>query len=172
MKSTRPYRLAIFLVAAFLVSSLAFAQADKDTQAARDTTQKLFTVFKNKDWHTLFDIIQLSPTLSKSMTDRDAFATAFDKGLKEGDPNNEFDKLVGTMDNVSIGAAIIEDKNAYVSTTCTVKVEGQSVRFVGIAKLVKVAGAWRWDLSFTDDADKASETRFTQLLGEPSKEEN
>ena len=160
-------RVALILLVAIFMSALAFAQSDdKDVDAARAATQKLFSVFKARDWHALFDLIQFAPKLQQQMNDRNQFAKAFEEGLS-GD--SDFSKIIDSMDNVAVGAALIEGKFAYVGTTCTVKVDDQQVRFVGLAKLVKVDTAWRWDLTFTEDPAKASETRFEQLLGEPEK---
>ena len=78
------------------------------------------------------------------------------------------------MDNrseITVGTAIIENDSAYVATSCTISVETQKIRFIGIAKLIKKSGAWKWDLTFSDNAEKATELRFTQIIGDPVKSE-
>ena len=155
------------VLSAFALCAVAPAQAT-DADAARDQTLKLFQIFKDRDWKTLFDVIQMSPVVAKTLTNRDEFAASFDKGLKDGDPDNAFSKLVDTMSDVKVGTAVIEGNVAYVATSCKVKIDDSTVQFLGVAKLVKTGDTWKWDLSFTDQPDKATEQRFTELFGVPS----
>jgi len=153
----------------FAFAQSAFAQ-DEDAQAkaARDQAQKLYQTFKNKDWKGLYDLIQLSPSVAKQLNGRDAFAKDFETGLKQGDPTDNLGKVVDNMSDIRTGAAIVEGKYAYVSCTSVVVIEGTKMRFLGMVKLIKVGDSWRWDLSFTDDPEKASAQRFSEMLGLPA----
>src|SRR5436305_1685876 len=128
MKSLRRSSLWLIVIATFALSALASAQADtKDADAARAQALNIFTLFKARDWKGLYDVIQLSPEVAKTIPSRDDFAVGFAKGLKDSDPNDDFSKLVDTMDDVIAGTAIIENGNAYVATSCTVTVDSAKV---------------------------------------------
>jgi len=144
------------------------AQQEKDEEAARSQVTALFKIFKSRDWKGLYAISEFSPAVKKVMTDPDAFAVQFNKGLTENDPNNAFGKLFDGMTDIVAGQAIVEGNVAFVSTSCKVTIEGKALTFVGLARLLKVDSAWKWDLAFTDDTEKTTEVRLAQLLGKPN----
>ncbi len=157
------------LLLVLLLTCFAWAPAqDKDGDAARAQVTALFKVFKSRDWKGLFAITEFSPAVKKVTTDPDAFAAEVAKSIKESDPGDAFGKIFDGISDIIAGQAIIEGNMAYVATSCRAKVEDQTVTFVGLAKLIKVGDAWKWDLAFSDDTDKATELRVTQLIGKPA----
>jgi hypothetical protein len=152
-----------------VLSCFAWAPAqDKNEDAARSQVAALFKIFKDRDWKGLFAIAEFSPAVKKVTTDPVAFADEVAKSISQNDPTDAFGKLFNNMTDIVEGQAIIEGNYAYVSTTCKAKIDGQIATFVGLAKMVKVGDVWKWDLSFTDDTEKATELRVTQLLGRPN----
>lgn len=168
MKSIRRSIFFLVILTALSLSALAPAQST-DADAAKAQALNLFKIYRARDWKGLYDNVAFSPAVTKTLSNRDDFASAFDKGLKAGDPNNDFGKLMDNMSDISVGFAVIEGDKAYVATSCTISVDAQKVKFLGIAKLIKVGDAWKWDLTFTDDSEKATELRFTQIIGDPAK---
>ncbi len=152
------------------MSAMAPAQATStgtDYDAAKKQVLELLKVLKTQDWKRLYDITEFSPQVAKSVVDRDTFAKGFASGVTKDGKDDTFAKVMASLSEQSAGLVIIEGRSAYVSTTCKIDVSGQNVVLVGIAKLIKVGDAWKWDLTFTDDAEKATSTRTTELLGQP-----
>ncbi len=153
-----------------LMTSQALGQGTSEGpeyDSAKKQVIELFRVFKTQDWKRLYDISMFSPAVSKTIKDRETFAVDFAKGVTNGGKDDTFTKVMSTLSETSVGLVIIEGKSAYVSTSCKIAVSGQKVPLVGIAKLIKVGETWKWDLSFTDDAEKAASTRTTEFLGQP-----
>lgn len=157
----------LVLVAVLSCSAWAPAQ-DKEEDAARSQVAALFKIIKARDWKGLFAIAEFSPKVKAAMTDPVSFADEVTKSIAQNDPTDEFGKLFNNLSDIIEGQAIVDGKSAYVSTTCKAKIDGQTATFVGLAKMIKVGDAWKWDLSFTDDTEKATELRVTQLLGRPN----
>jgi hypothetical protein len=158
-------RLPHLLLFAAAVAMAAPAHADGDTDAVKSQVLRLYKDFKGRDWKDIYDVIGLAKGVS--MGTREQFAADFDQGIKQGDPGDMFSKLIDGMADVQIGAVMIEGEYAYVPTYCSVTIDGSKARLMGIAKMRKVDGTWRWDLTFTDDTEKAAAARTQQLFGEP-----
>ena len=169
MKHLQRISLAIAILALLAVSALAPAQ-DEDRDAAKSQALKLYNVFKTRDWKTLYDLIAFSPKIAPTVGDQDKFVADFQKGLSEKGGDEALDKLMGNISNIRTGSPILEGDKAYVPTTSVLQIEGQKMRFLGAIKLVKVSSVWKWDLSFSDDLEKATSQRFLELLGAPEKE--
>jgi hypothetical protein len=169
MNSIRRSLLCVFVIGCLGLAALSPGQSTADADAARAQALNLFKIYRSHDWKGLYDVTAFSPAVSKTLTNRDEFATGFEKGLTQGDPNNDFGKLMDGLQEISAGCVIIENDSAYVATSCIVTVDTQKVKFLGIAKLIKSGGEWKWDLTFSDDTEKATEKRFTEILGDPAK---
>ena len=160
----------IFLGLVLFLTTSAFGQGTSEGPAydsAKKQVLELFRVFKAQDWKRLYDISMFSPAVSKTIKDRETFAADFAKGVTNNGKDDSFAKVMSSLSETSAGLVIIEGKSAYVSTSCKIDVNGQKVPLVGIAKLIKVGETWKWDLSFTDDAEKATSVRTTEFLGQP-----
>lgn len=171
MKLGRQFFLGLCLAALMMVSAVASAQATgtgPDYDAAKRRVIELLKVLKTQDWKRLYDISEFSPKVAKGIVDRDTFANGFASGVTKDGKDDTFAKVMASLSEQNVGIVIIEGKSAYVSTTCKIAVGEQKVTLVGIAKLIKVGDAWKWDLTFTDDAEKATSTRTTELLGQPA----
>ena len=170
MNSIRRSLLCVFVLGCLGLAALSPGQtANADADAARAQVLNLFKIYRAHDWKSLYDVTAFSPAVSKTLSNRDEFASGFEKGLTENDPKNEFGQLMDGLEDISAGCVIFENNSAYVATSCTVTVDTQKVKFLGIAKLIKSAGDWKWDLTFSDDIEKATEKRFTEILGDPAK---
>jgi hypothetical protein len=167
MKHFQRLPLALAIFALMAVSALAPGQ-DEEKVAAKDQALKLYNVFKSRDWKSLYDLIAFSPKVAPTVGDRDKFVEDFRKGL--GDNNDAVQELMGNMSDVRTGAALVEGNHAYVPASSVVDFKGTKVRFLGLIKLVKVDSVWKWDLAFSDDVEKATAQRFTELLGAPEKD--
>ncbi len=168
MNLIKPFVRTALLALLVAVSGLAIAQ-NKETEAVQTRVQQLFTVLKGKDWKGLYHVTEFSSTVKKSLTTDEAFAKDVETGIKESDPDDQVTKLFSELNEFVVGQVIVEGSTAYAATSCKLTVEGQTVTLLGVAKMVRSGGEWRWDLSFTDDVSKATETRLVELLGKPGK---
>jgi hypothetical protein len=170
MKLYRGFLVGFCLVLSLAMGAVVPAQGTStgpDYDSAKKQVLELLKVLKNQDWKRLYDITEFSSLVARGLVDRDAFAKGFASGITKDGKDDTFAKVMASLSEQSAGLVIIEGKSAYVSTTCKIDVSGQKVMLVGIAKLIKVGDAWKWDLTFTDDAEKATSTRTTELLGQP-----
>ncbi len=173
MNSIRRSFFCVFVIGCLGLAALSPGQAvNADADAARAQALNLFKIYKARDWKSLYDVTVFSPAVTKTLTNRDEFATGFEKGLSQNDPKNDFGNLMDSLDDISVGCVIIENDSAYVATSCTITADSQKVKFLGIAKLIKSSGDWKWDLTFSDDAEKATEKRFTEIVGDPAKSQS
>lgn len=166
---------SIFIVAILTLSvcgfargggAAAFRQADNES-AARNQVLSLFTIFKSRDWKSLWGVVQFSPAVATATTDPEAFARDVAKGIKDADPDDNFGKLFGGMSDIGAGGVVIEGDRARVATSCKVTNADGSVILLGVATLVKVDGIWKWDLSASDDTEKITGQRLQEMLGSP-----
>ncbi len=151
-------------------TATAFGQgtsAGPEYDSAKKQALELFRVFKTQDWKRMYDISIFSSAVAKTISDRDSFAKDFAKGVTKDGKDDTFSKVMSNLSDMGAGLVIIEGKYAYVSTTCKIAVDGQKIALVGIVKFLKVGDTWKWDLAFTDDAEKATSTRTTEFLGQP-----
>ena len=167
MNSSRRCLLCSLTLALSLLCS--FASAQSDAEAAGSQVINLFKIFKARDWKALYDVTAFTPEIAKGLRGRDDFAAGFAKGLHEGDPDDSFSKLIDSMSDVFTGLAIVEKDTAVVATSCNLTFDKKKVAFLGIAKLAKVDGKWKWDLTFSNDLQKATAQRFTELFGSPAR---
>lgn len=168
MNTLRRFALFALVLATFAITPLARAQSS-DADSAKAQALNLFKIYRSQDWKALFDNLALPEAVAKANMDRDTFAVGFAKGLKDNDPNGDFEKLMDNLSDISVGTAIIEGNAAYVCTSCSVAVGDDKVKFLGIVKLIKVDDIWKWDLTTGADMEKATEQRFKEIIGDPAK---
>lgn len=159
----------LIVIAAIFVCALAGAQ-QTELDAAKAQALAVFKAVKGRDWKDLFGRITLAEELPNTPEARDAFAESINGDMDKTKDGQEFIKLMESMKALSCGIPVVEKDVAYVPTTCTVTMEGVTVRFLGLVKLKKVKDEWRWDLSQNKDVAKAAEERTVQLFGDPVEE--
>ena len=156
------------LVALALAVSVVSSAQDKDSEAVQARVLSLMKVFKNADWKGLYSLVEMSPKVKAQLTGADDFGRDVAKGIRDSDPKDELGKLLRGLSGLAVGRPIIEKNYAYVPTTCVLTLGDYKGTLLGVAKMVKVDGVWKWDLAFTDDPQAATSKRTEELLGGPS----
>ena len=67
-----------------------------------------------------------------------------------------------------VGKAVVKGSKANVPTSCKITMDAKTIPFKGNARMIKKGGTWKWDLTFTDDAEKATSTALMELIGKPT----
>ena len=137
--------------------------ADTDAEALQNQALKVIRCIKAKDWKSLFNNMAVTGDLKKISADD--FAKAFAAGLQGSGHGSDFDLVVDAIQSYKVGAPVIEEERGYVPTSFVLKFKDQELNFVGVARMIKEDGIWKFDFSEAGDQEKLSELRFGQLLG-------
>ncbi len=116
----------------------------------------------------MFFIVKFSPKVQADMPDDpDVFATGLAQGIRDSDPEGVVDKLFKSITDIMIGEPVVNGNNAEVPTAANLTINGKVVHFKGTAHLVQDKNVWKWDLTATDDAQKATSQGIQELIGKP-----
>ncbi len=156
------------LIMLCLVGAGAFAQASPPAGAAeaRQTALAVFKILQRQDWVALYATVALSEGATDALPPRaEDFAADVRKGI--GKNQAAVDEVFGGMSDVAVGDADIRGDYATLPTSCTITLRGQKVAFRGLAHLIRRQHAWKWDLTFTDNAEDATSRALSELVGKP-----
>jgi hypothetical protein len=168
MRKTVSVVLTSCLAFLSLTTSLGAARQNAAASSPKADALKLYTIIKNEDWKGLFFIVKFSAKVQADMpTDPDVFAKGMADGIRESDPDGVTDKLFKSISDITVGEPVVNGNNADVPTAANLTINGKVFRFKGTAHLVQDKNVWKWDLTFTDDAQQATSQGIQTLLGKP-----
>src|ERR1051325_2520445 len=98
----------------------------------------------------------------------DKFAADVEKGIVQSGGKEAIAKLCGGMSDVAVGKSVVNGAKANVPTKCKITIEGKTLQFKGNARMIKKGGAWKWDLTFEEDPQKATSMALQELIGKPA----
>jgi hypothetical protein len=154
------------LIFALLFASVAvFAHAASD---ARSQALALYRALQKENWRALYYLAAFSPKIKGTLHGPDQFAADVQKGINQSDTNGMVHKLFQGMKHIKVGPATVHGNKATAPTSADITFNGQTAHFKGLAKMIKDGGIWKWDLSYTDDVEKATSDSIQELLGKPS----
>ncbi len=157
----RNFGIAIVLCA---ISAIANAASDAASQA-----RALYTAIHKQDWHALYYLASFSPAIKKQLEGPDKFAADVKSGIDQGGNTKVVNDLFNSIRNIKVGAPAVKGTKATVPTSADITVNGRTLHFNGFAKMINDGGTWKWDLSYTDDVEKATANSLQQLIGKPAK---
>jgi len=165
-------KICSFALAACLVFAIVGTPINAAPQSAASSPKaealKLYTAIKNQDWKALYFIILFSPKVRAEMPDdADGFAKGVANGIRESDPDGVVDKLFKSISDITIGEPVVKGNSSDVPTSANLTVNGKVFRVKGNAHMIKDKDVWKWDLTFTDDAQQATSVSIQALLGKP-----
>jgi hypothetical protein len=160
MKSNR----TLLVVLSLCIASAACAASDASTQALA-----LYKAIQKQNWKALYYLAQFSPAIQKQLPGADEFAKQVAQGVRSSGNAAVVDTLFKGMKNIRVGTAAVSGNKATVPTAVTVNLNGKVMPFKGLARMIKSNGAWKWDLTGTDDAQKATSVAIQELIGKPVK---
>ena len=175
-----PFRLAVLLlclaVVAVTPSTSAQPAAAVATAANAETqTVKIYRTLRDQDWKAWYYLAAFSPKLKAELKEKgttaDDFAADVWKGynssFKTPEEKKATDDIFKSITEIMVGEAVITGQTAVVPTTAKISAGGKTRTFKGAAHLVDDAGVWKLDLTFSDDAEKATSQRVSEIFGSP-----
>ncbi len=156
------------LIVLCLAGTGALAQAGPPVGAAeaRQAALAVFRILQRQDWVALYSTVALSEGAADGLPPRaEDFAADVRKGI--GKNQGAVDEVFGGMSDVTVGDADIRGDYATLPTACTINLRGQKVAFRGRAHLIRRHHAWKWDLTFSDNAEDATSRALSELVGKP-----
>lgn len=134
---------------------------------ARQAAQALYQVLQRQDWVGLYSMVALSEPAMAAMPPRaEDFAADVRKGIGQGQAN--VDAVFGGMTEMAVGDPEVHGDYATLPTSCTITLNGQKHLFRGTVHLIRRQHTWKWDLTFTDNAEEATSKALSELIGKPS----
>jgi len=151
-----------FVLGLALMALGSFARAG-ESEDLQQKALSLIKVVKAKDWKALYSLMAFTGDLKK--VPADDFAKGFGDGIESSGHSKDLDFILNAIQSFSVGKPVIEEDRGYVPTTFMLKVQDRTINFVGIARMVKDDGTWKWDFTGQGDMEKLAELRFEQLIG-------
>jgi hypothetical protein len=145
------------------------AQAQAGPQRTpREAALITFRILQQQDWKALYSACAFSETVAESLPKTpQEFADEVTRGIVTSGGKDKLDQFLGGMKDLAVGEPQVTGDLASVPTSFTITLNEKVFHFRGIARLVRRQHAWLWDLSFSDDVQKATEKAFSEMLGKP-----
>lgn len=141
-------------------------EATPEAQALR-----IYKAIRDQDYKALFYLMAFTPKGRATMTTAEAFAVDMRKGyessFKTPAEQAETDKIFQSISDIMIGEPVITVSKAAIPTSARITANGATRTFRGQAYLIKDDGVWKLDLTFTDDTEKATAQRVSEMFGKP-----
>ncbi len=156
------------LCAAIAVLAVGGALAAAPRQAGPSSQAlALYKSLKNQDWRALYFLAEFSPAVKKQLPGPDKFATEVKEGIDNSGGAADVDMIFKNMSDIQVGEAVVKGGRATVPTSSKITLKGKIIIFKGAARMINAAGIWKWDLTFTNDPEKATSTAMQELIGKP-----
>jgi len=158
-------KCALIPVAFLIATGTTYAGKDSDP---RSDALTLYKILQKQDWKSLYHAAAFSDKVAKTMPSSPAkFAEDVQKGIDNSGGREAVDKLFAGMSNMAVGKAAITGSKADVPTSCDIELQGKTLHFKGHARMIKRGAAWKWDLTSTDNVEKATSSALQELIGKP-----
>jgi hypothetical protein len=134
----------------------------------KDAAMAVFRILQKQDWVALHGVVAFSEKVTDDLgsTTPEAFAAGVRHGI--GQNQDTMDRLFNGMSELAVGEPEVRGDYATLPTSCVITVQGQRHPFQGSIRLIRRQHTWRWDLSFTDNAEEATSKALGDLLGKPT----
>ena len=146
--------------------------SDSEKAAVSTQARNVYAAIAEMNWRALHGLIALSTRAKAAMpADPDEFAAGvqngFVAGFKTKEEQEQTEAIFKSISEISLGQPVIEGHKASVPTSAKATVNGRGFRFKGIANMIKDAGVWKLDLTYTDDVERATSEQVVALIGKP-----
>ncbi|HTQ10836.1 MAG TPA: caspase family protein [Fimbriimonadaceae bacterium] len=138
-----------------------------DAAECQSQALALYQAMQKQDWKALYHLAAFSPEITKILPGEDEFAKQVSDGIDEGGNRDSTNQLFAAMSDLAVGSATIQGDKATVPTTMVLAINGQTKHFHGVAKMVRSGKTWKWDLTTTNNLEKATTDAMTALIGKP-----
>lgn len=150
------------------------AQESTDTaKAATPEAQalKVYQAVRDQNYLAMFYLMAFTPKGKSTLTTAEQFALDVQKGYEGGFKNKEeqavTDAIFRSIAGIMVGEPVITGDKAVLPVSAKITANGQTRQFKGQAFMCQEEGVWKFDLTFTDDAEQAMAQRVQELFGKP-----
>jgi len=152
------------------------AGAQESTEAAKAATPeaqalKVYQAVREQNYLAMYSLFAFSPKNKATLTTPEQFAADTKKGYESSFKTKEeqavTDAIFKSITGIMVGEAVVTGDKAVVPVSAKVTANGLTRLFKGQVFLCLDEGAWKLDLTFTDDAEQATAQRVTELFGKP-----
>jgi hypothetical protein len=136
--------------------------------AAKEAAMAVFRILQRQDWAALHATTAFSEKVADTLPTRGAdFAAYMRERIGGGKSQALVDQMLGGMTDLAVGEADIQGDYAVLPTSCTLSLQGTRRAFKGSIHLIRRHHAWKWDLTFSDNAEDATSRALAELVGKP-----
>jgi hypothetical protein len=171
--------LGVLLTMGVLTWTLA-ARAEAPAGAVGDKTAtpeaqalKFYKAVRDQDYKAMFYLMAFTPKGRATLTTAEQFALDMQKGyessFKTPAEKETTDRIFRSISEIMIGEPVIAGGKAAIPTSAKITANGRTLVFKGQAHLIRDDDVWKLDLTFTDDTEKATAQRVSELFGAPEK---
>jgi len=169
--------LCTFLVLGLVAGSLS-TQAAAQAKPSGDATatpeaqaRRIYQAIRDQDYKALFYLMAFAPKAKETLTTAEAFAidfkSGYDASFKTPEDHERTDKILHSISDIMIGEPVVTGNKAAIPTSAKITGNGVTLTFRGQANLINDGGVWKLDLTFTDDSEKATAQRVSEIFGQP-----
>ena len=134
---------------------------------------KLYKAVRDQDYKGMFYLMAFPEKGKATLTTAEQFAIDMQKGydssFKTPEDKERTDRIFRSISAIMIGEPVITGDKADIPTSAKITANDRTLVFKGQAHLIKDDGVWKLDLTFTDDSEKATAQRISELFGTPEK---
>jgi len=164
----RMVRLALFILLA-AAAGMAPAGPPPVAKGPREEGLAVFRILQRQDWVALYSVTAFSERVVEDLpANPKEFALGVQRGI--GGAKDIVDQMFGGMSDMAVGEADIRGDYATLPTSCIITVQGKKHAFAGTAHMIRRQHTWKWDLTFSDNAEEATAKALTEMLGKPTAE--